>query len=35
MSETQFLSAIPVLASLDIQRSVDFFHRPRLFCSAC
>lgn len=25
MSETQFLSAIPVLASLDIRRSVDFF----------
>lgn len=25
MSETRFLSAIPVLASLDIQRSVDFF----------
>lgn len=25
MSDTRFLSAIPVLASLDIQRSVDFF----------
>jgi catechol 2,3-dioxygenase-like lactoylglutathione lyase family enzyme len=25
MSETRFVSATPVLASLDIQRSVDFF----------